>query len=95
MNAAEKLFSVEVRCPECDTLGQSHGDQQSPRELVCPECLHEWTTERLRTAEELIAHLRKLLAEDQDASRRAWYNPQRTLFDIAEALDAFPELVQL
>ena len=94
MSAAEPLFSVEVRCPECDTLGQSHGDQTSPRELVCPECLHEWTTDRPRTAEELIAHLRKLLVDDQDASRRDWYNKRRTLCDVADALEAFPDLVQ-
>ncbi len=92
---SEPLYSIEVACPECAAIGQSHGDQTSPRDLSCPVCLHEWTQPAPRTAAELIAYLRKLLSEDQDASRRDWYNKRLTLVQVAEALEAFPELVQL
>lgn len=78
---------VIVPCISCDELAQHDADAPI---LECPTCHSQWACERWRTADELIAFIREKLAEDQDASRRAFYNAQSLLFQIAQAVDAFP-----
>ncbi len=79
--------TVIVPCISCDELAQHNADAPI---LECPTCHTQWACERWRTADELIAFIREKLAEDQDASRRSFYNAQSLLFQIAQAVDAFP-----
>jgi hypothetical protein len=45
------------------------------------------------SATETLVHLRALLADDCDASRRAFYNAAKTLALVAVLVDEFPTLV--
>lgn len=88
--AAEQagLATVVVPCRACGDLAQHHSNTVLLRCLACHAAFSHapWRTER-----ELVAFIRARLAQDQDASRRAFYNHTSVLFDIAEAVDACPE----
>lgn len=80
--------TVIVPCPACGELAEHEAERPV---LTCPECGAQTETPRWRTANELVAFIRGRLAEDADGSRRRFYNSTAVLFDIAQAVDAFPK----
>ncbi len=86
--SAARPSTVILECPKCGELGEADA---GALELTCPECGHEWTKKPARTADETIAIIRNLLAEQQDASRRSFYETHSTLYAVATAIDAYPD----
>jgi hypothetical protein len=84
----EIAYTVIVPCISCEALCEHNADAPI---LVCPTCHTQWVCERWRTTDELVELIRALLDEHTDASRRAFYNSQSLLFQIAQAVDACPK----
>lgn len=81
-------YTVIVPCISCERLAEHDADAPI---FECQVCESQWVPERWRTAEELIAFIRAELSENQDQTRRAFYNAGSVLFAIAQAVDAFPK----
>lgn len=79
--------TVIVPCPECFKLAVHSA--LAPI-LTCGDCGQEWAHEPWRTPEEVIAFIRRELAENCDASGRRFYSADRVLFAVAQAVDALP-----
>jgi len=88
----QRASTVIVGCPNC---GEFLECDAHALDLTCPECGKKWTKVRLRTADETIAHIRTLLAAEQDSTRRAFYNASNLLREIATAIDAYPVLKEI
>lgn len=88
VTSAARPSTVILGCPRCGELGESSAYELA---LTCPECAHQWTKEPARTADETISHVRALLTQQQDATRRAFYGAAALLRQIATAIDAYPD----